>query len=476
MPTKNLLPFKKMTINTLQVLSPYSQDLLKELTFHDELALEQSLQKAHKLFEDRKQWIAPYQRILMLEKVQDIMKSRLEELTLLAASEGGKPYQDSKVEVLRAINGVKIAAEEISRLTGHQIPMGLTASSTNRLAWTMREPIGVVVSISAFNHPLNLIVHQTITAFAAGCPVIVKPASTTPLSCLRFLEILQEAGIPEGWVQGLILENDLAEILATDTRVQYLSFIGSAKVGWYLKTKIAPGTRIALEHGGTAPVIVAEDCEIGELVSPLSKGAFYHAGQVCVSVQKVFVHENLARILAEEISRSADSLIVGDPLDPKTDVGPLISSKEVSRIHSWVLEAIEEGAELLTGGTILSNNCYAPTVLWNPSKTSKVSLEEVFGPVVCVYPYSDRDQAIQQANAVPYHFQSAVFTQNLDIALDTMQKLNATAVMINDHTAFRVDWMPFGGRDQSGEGMGGIAYSMHEMTRIKLVVFKSKYL
>lgn len=465
-----------MAVKTLRVISPYTQQLLQELPFHDELAIEQSLQRASQLFADRKQWIPPYRRIELLEKVQSIMKSQLEELTALAASEGGKPYQDSKIEVLRAINGVKIAAEEISRLIGQQIPMGLTASSTNRLAWTMREPIGLVASISAFNHPLNLIVHQTITAFAAGCPVIVKPASTTPLSCLRFLEILNEAGIPEGWVQGLILENNLAEKLATDARVQYLSFIGSAKVGWYLKSKIAPGTRIALEHGGAAPVIVAEDCEINELIGPLSKGAFYHAGQVCVSVQKVFAHVHLARNLAEGIATAANTLIVGNPLNPETEVGPLILPKEVERIHQWVMEAVEKGAELLTGGKILPNNCYAPTVLWNPPKNAKVSQEEIFGPVICIYPYSDRDHAIEQANALPYHFQSAIFTQNLDIALDTMKKLNATAVMINDHTAFRVDWMPFGGRDHSGEGIGGIAYSMHEMTQIKLVVFKSKYI
>ncbi|GHB24902.1 aldehyde dehydrogenase family protein [Mongoliitalea lutea] len=460
----------------LSVYSPFSNELLKEIPYNTDSDLEKALQTAYGLFQDRSQWMPAHQRIELLEKVQELMKGQVEELTKLAASEGGKPYQDSKVEVLRAINGVKIAAEEIGRLTGTQIPMGLTAASTNRLAWTMREPIGVVASISAFNHPLNLIVHQTITAFAAGCPVIVKPAGTTPLSCIRFLKILEEAGIPEGWVQGLILDNELAEKLATDPRVNYLSFIGSGKVGWYLKSKLAPGTRIALEHGGTAPVIVAEDCDVSELIGPLAKGGFYHAGQVCVSVQKVFAHENIARELAEGIAQAAEKLKVGDPLSEDTEVGPLILPKEVGRIDEWVQEAVSEGAELLTGGKVLANNCYAPTVLWNPSVDSKVSQEEIFGPVICIYPYQDRAQAIQQANAVPYHFQSAVFTQNLDIALDTMQKLDANAVMVNDHTAFRVDWMPFGGRDQSGEGMGGIPYSMHEMTRTKLLVFKSKYL
>jgi acyl-CoA reductase-like NAD-dependent aldehyde dehydrogenase len=404
------------------------------------------------------------------------MKGRIEELTKTAAAEGGKPYMDSKVEVMRAINGVKIATEEIGRLTGKQIPMGLTKASVNRLAFTMKEPIGVVASISAFNHPLNLIVHQTVTAFAAGCPVLVKPASTTPLSCLLLLDILHEAGVPESWVQGIITDNETAEKLVTDQRVNFLSFIGSAKVGWYLKSKMAPGTRCALEHGGAAPVIVEPDADLDEMLPALVKGGFYHAGQVCVSVQKVFVHESIAKEVADKMAEFAGKLVVGDPLDEKTEVGPLILPKEVDRVENWVKEAKEKGSEVLCGGKRLSDTCYAPTVLWNPPQNIKVSNEEIFGPVVCVYPYRDRDEAIQMANALDYHFQAAVFTKNIDIAFDTVQKLNATAVMVNDHTAFRVDWMPFGGRDASGEGLGGIPYAMHEMTREKLMVVKSKFL
>jgi acyl-CoA reductase-like NAD-dependent aldehyde dehydrogenase len=460
---------------TLKVFSPYDESLIREIPVVGEKEVESALQKAYFLFLNRKQWIPVYKRIEILEKVQELMKARVEVLTKTAAAEGGKPYMDSKVEVMRAINGVKIAAEEIGRLTGEQIPMGLTQASVNRIAFTTREPIGVVASISAFNHPLNLIVHQTVTAFAAGCPVIVKPASTTPLSCLAFAEILKEAGVPEGWVQVVITDNEAAEKLVTDPRVNYLSFIGSAKVGWYLKSKLAPGTRCALEHGGAAPVIVESDAQLDEMIPALVKGGFYHAGQVCVSVQKIFVHESIAREVADKISALAQKLKVGDPLDEKTEVGPLILPKEVDRVEEWVNEAREKGAEVLCGGKRLSDTCYAPTVLWNPPQNIKVSNEEIFGPVVCVYPYRDRDEAIQIANSLDYHFQAAVFTKNIDIAFDTVQKLNATAVMVNDHTAFRVDWMPFGGRDASGEGLGGIPYSMHEMTREKLMVVKSMF-
>lgn len=463
-------------IKTIKVLSPYDNSLIKELALIGEKDVEKILSKAHGLFLDRSKWIPAHKRIDILEKVRHLMQDKIEELTKTAAGEGGKPYQDSKVEVLRAINGVKIASEEIGRLSGEQIPMGLTEATANRLAFTTREPIGVVVSLSAFNHPLNLIVHQTITAFAAGCPVIVKPASNTPLSCIAFMDILKEAGVPEGWVQMVLVENDLAEKLATDKRVNYLSFIGSAKIGWMLKSKLAPGTRCALEHGGAAPVIVEKDADLADMIPALVKGGFYHAGQVCVSVQKVFVHESIAKEVAEKITKGASKLKVGDPLEKDTEVGPLIRTGEVDRLEEWVNEAKKEGAEILCGGKRISDTCYAPTVLWNPSQDSKVSREEIFGPVVCIYSYSDREEAIRLANSLDYHFQAAVFTQDVNIALDTVQKLNATAVMVNDHTAFRADWMPFGGRDTSGEGLGGIPYSMHEMTRTKLMVFKSKFL
>ena len=460
----------------LKVLNPYTAELIREMPLAGKDELEKALETAYALFQDISKWLPAHVRIDILEKAAEIMKSRVEELTKTAALEGGKPYQDSKVEVLRAINGVKIAAEQISQLKGEQIPMGLTASSINRLAFTTREPIGVVASISAFNHPLNLIIHQTITAIAAGCPVIIKPASTTPLSCLTFVDLLKEAGLPDGWCQSLICSSEVAELLATDPRVNYLSFIGSAKVGWSLKAKLSPGTRCALEHGGVAPVIVEKDADLEEMIPSLVKGAFYHAGQVCVSVQKIFVHQDICDVFLRKMSEQASKLNVGDPLDNKTDIGPLIQPKEVDRVEDWVNEAVAHGARIWCGGGRLSNTCYAPTILFNPPSHVRVSSEEVFGPVVCIYPFTDREVAIKEANSLNVHFQAAVFTKNLDIALDVVKKLNATAVMVNDHTAFRVDWMPFGGRDQSGIGMGGIPYSIHEMTREKLMVIKSRVL
>jgi len=457
----------------LKVVSPYDQSFIKEIPFVGKEEVEKALTIAYGLFQDQSKWIPAYERIAILERTASIMSTRIEELAKTAAQEGGKPYVDSKVEVLRAINGVKIAAEHISQLKGEQIPMGLTKASENRLAFTTREPIGVVTSISAFNHPLNLIIHQTVTAIAAGCPVIIKPALTTPLSCLVFVEMLKEAGLPEGWCQAIICENEAAEQLVIDERVNYFSFIGSAKVGWYLKSKLSAGTRCALEHGGAAPVIVEKDTNLEEMLPLLAKGGFYHAGQVCVSVQRVFVHESVVEKVANGLAELASKLVVGDQMDEKTEVGPLILPREVDRVEEWVNEAVEMGAKILCGGKRISETCYEPTVLLNPPLDVKVSTSEIFGPVVCVYSYSDREKAIEIANSLDVHFQASVFTKDLDIALDCVKKLNATAVMVNDHTAFRVDWMPFGGRDASGIGMGGIQYSMREMTREKLMVIKS---
>ena len=463
-------------MSSIEITRPFDGSLIKDIPLHDATDVEDALQLAHSLFQDRSTWLPAHRRIKILEKTASIMSQQIEELTRIAAQEGGKPYLDSRVEVERAINGVKLGIEHLSQIKGEQIPMGQTPSSLNRLAFTTREPIGVVSSISAFNHPLNLIVHQTVPAISVGAPVIIKPALTTPLSCLKFMEILTQAGLPPAWCQCIVCDNENAEKLVTDGRINYLSFIGSGAVGWFLRSKLSPGTRCALEHGGAAPVIIEPDADIAPMIESLLKGGFYHAGQVCVSVQRIFVHESLVETVAQRLAAGTAELVVGDPLDQQTQVGPLILPREVDRVEDWVNEARDQGAAVLCGGERLSDSCYAPTVLLNPPENVNVSRLEIFGPVVCVYSYQNLHEAIARANALPYAFQASIFTNNLDAALTAGQQLNATAVMVNDHSAFRVDWMPFGGRDASGIGMGGIPYSMHEMTREKMMVFKSDVL
>lgn len=463
-------------MNTITVTSPYDGHHLQDLTLMSKQDVDTALDLARDVYEDQSKWLPKYERVAILERTVEIMSSRIEELTLIAANEGGKPYMDSKVEVERAINGVKLAIEHMGAFEGKEIAMGHTKSSANRMAYTMKEPIGVVAAISAFNHPLNLCVHQTVPAIAVGSPVIIKPSLLTPMSTLNFVEILYEAGLPKAWCQVMISENEESEYLATHSKIDYLTFIGSARVGWYLNSKVAPGTRVGLEHGGVAPVIVEADADIEELIPALAKGAFYHAGQVCVSVQRIYVHQSIVEEVTKRLSLAAQKMSTGDPLDTKTEIGPIISHSEVTRIDTWVKEAIEGGATLVCGGKKVGESCYAATILLNPSKDAKVSTKEVFGPVACIYSYENVEDAFDAANSLEVSFQASIFTKNIDTALHAVRRLNGTAVMVNDHTAFRVDWMPFGGAKASGLGFGGISYSMEEMSKNKLMVIKSKAL
>ena len=457
----------------LEVRNPFNGKQAGEVPVQDRRQVQEALDRAAAVFANRSKWLSVPERIGILERFKKLVEANQDKLVEQAIAEGGKPLVDTKVEVARAIGGIQIAIETISHLLGREIPMRQNAASMSRMAYTYREAGGVVSAISAFNHPINLIIHQVIPAVAVGCPVVVKPASKTPLSCLSLVDFLHQAGLPKEWCQAVVCSNEDAELLVTDPRLSFLTFIGSAKVGWGLRSKLAHGASCSLEHGGVAPVIVEADADIEEAVPLLVKAGFYHAGQVCVSVQRVYAHESLAKKVAEKMAEKAAKLIVGDPTDPKTEVGPMISQAECQRVADWVDEAVQKGANLLCGGKKISECCYAPTVLWNPSEDVRVSREEVFGPVVCVYSYKNREEAVERANGLPFSFQAAVFTKDIDRAFYYVRNLQATAVMVNDHTAFRVDWMPFGGRMQSGLGMGGIPRTMEDMTAEKMFVVKT---
>ncbi len=457
----------------MQVVQAFDGAFVEDVPVNDVASLEQKLTVAAATFRQRGAWLPAHARIAVLKKLARSVERDAEKFARLIAQEGGKPLADARIEIARAINGVESAVGVLEHLAGREIPMDLTPASDRRLAFTTREPIGVVVAISAFNHPLNLVVHQVVPAIATGCPVIVKPANPTPLCCLHFVRLVHEAGLPPEWCQTFVVEDlALAERLATDERVAFLSFIGSAKVGWYLRSRIAPGTRTALEHGGAAPVLVDRTAALDSVIAPLTKGAFYHAGQVCVSVQRVFVEESRKVELVDRLEASVRELRTGDPLLATTDVGPLIRTAEVDRVESWVGEAVAGGARCVTGGKRIDAHLYQPTILVEPPADAAVSQREIFGPVVCVYGYTEMREAISRANSLPYAFQAAIFTREIDTALGAAAELDASAVMINDHTAFRTDWMPFAGRRQSGYGIGGIPYTMHDMTQEKMLVLR----
>ena len=362
----------------LEVVSPYTGQSIGSLPTQNMQELQGMLASAYALFRDRSQWLSIHERATILSTAADLLASRVDEFAELIATEGAKPLKDALVEAKRAAEGLIMCADHIRVDIGVTIPLGTSPLTQGHSARTQKEPIGVVAAVSAFNHPLNLIVHQVAPAIASGCPVIVKPSKDTPLSCVRFVELLAEAGLPEGWCQTLMAEDSsVSEALVTDERIGFFSFIGSARVGWMLRSKLAPGVRCALEHGGAAPVIVCDDADFEELIPAILKGGFYHAGQVCVSVQRVYVPEAMKQKFVDALVAGVAELNVGDPLDATTDVGPLIRPAEVDRVESWVSEAVEAGCELACGGSRVSERVYAPTVLVDPPADAKVSNQEI---------------------------------------------------------------------------------------------------
>ncbi|MFO1243058.1 MAG: aldehyde dehydrogenase family protein [Rickettsiales bacterium] len=452
------------------VYSPYDGAEIGKITLESWNQAEEKLLKARDVFKKR---LSPHERISVLRNLAVLVEKEQDAFALSIAREGGKPLTDAKAEVTRAIDGIQLAVSELLHgNTGIEMPMGLTKATQGHVSWTTREPRGVVFAISAFNHPLNLLVHQVAPAIATGCPIILKPATATPLTAVRFVELVHEAGLPEGWCQLLLCENDVASKLAADPRIAFVSFIGSSKVGWMLRSKLAPGVGCALEHGGAAPVIVDETVDIAAIVKPIVKGGYYHSGQVCVSVQRIFVQENIQEMFTEALVAEVQKLKTGDPTKEDTDCGPLIRKDEVKRVHEWVEEAEKTGGKILIGGKPITGTTYEPTVILNPSEKAKVSREEIFGPVVAIYPYRTLEEAIMRANDLPGRMQSSIYTKNIESAMKAARELNATGIMINEATTFRADWMPFGGRGVAGLGMGGIGYTMHEYTEEKLIVMK----
>jgi len=456
----------------LNVNNPFTSDKLSALKVMSKKEALTILNDANKLHQESPNGLPKEKRIKILEKFHRLLLKNKNEIVELSSSEGGKPIQDTKIEINRALEGIQLGIHAIRNISGEMIPMNLNSASKNKLAYTQKKPIGVVFSISAFNHPINLAIHQIVPCLAAGCPVLYKPALSTPLVSKKIIELLYEAGLPKEWCTYILCNNETTAAVAKSNLIGYISFIGSSEVGWSIKKNMASGVKIALEHGGNAPVIVEKDANLNKAVPQIAKAGFYHAGQVCVSAQRIYVHKDIIDSFVSQLNLQAQLQKTGNPLHQETLVGPIISKTALDRIDNWIQLAINEGATLICGGNKLQNNCYEPTVLLNPSQDSLVSKEEIFGPVICIYSYESTEEAINLANASPYIFQSSAYTNCINSALEFTQKLNGAAVMINTHPAFRVDWMPFGGQGLSGEGLGGIEYSVQEMMKQKLIVIQ----
>jgi len=453
-------------MNTLPVFSPNDGLPLGHIELIAADAIDALCSKLPSAQEDFKTH-TPEQRADWLKAIAGKIKSEAETLAQLIAGEGGKPLKDARIEVTRAAETFELCAHEA--LTNAR-PSEKIALKGKQL-YTFREPIGPVLALSAFNHPLNLLAHQVGSAIAAGCVVVFKPSQSTPLCGEWLQKILREIGVPASAAQ--ILHAAVPEIqqLVARPEFQFVSFIGSAKVGWDLRTRLAPGTRLALEHGGQAPAIVWDDADLPQAITALLRGAFYHAGQVCISTQKIYVHQNIWDRFCDSFVLGAKKLVVGDARDPNTDVGPLIRPAEKTRLQEWMQEARKLGANILLEDTQERGAQYmGPTILTHVPHAAKIWREEAFGPVVCLQPFTDTESIWQEMRENPFQFEAAIFTQDPKRMEDAIMNMAAMTVVVNDHTAWRVDAMPFGGHRQSGLGMGGVKYSVEEQTRLKQIV------
>jgi acyl-CoA reductase-like NAD-dependent aldehyde dehydrogenase len=410
-----------------------------------------------------------HKRAEILVKVVAGIARRHDEIAAQIAAEAGKPLKTAKVEASRAMSTYTFAAVEARKLAGEVVPMDAAQAGEGKLAFTLREPIGIVGAISPFNFPLNLVAHKIAPALAAGCAVVLKPASQTPLSALTLAELEDEAGLPPGWLNVLVgPASEIGDVLVEDERVKAITFTGSSDVGWSIRERAAK-KKVLLELGNATPVIVQADSDVEEAASKLAAHAFSFAGQSCISVQRIYVQRPAYDDFVAGFVPKVEELVVGDPSDPDTDVGPVIDEDARERILSWIEEAREGGAEVLAGGD-LDGDLIRPTVIANAAPDLNVCHEEVFGPVCVVNEYDSLDEAIELANGTRYGLQAGIFTTDIRAAFQAARSLEFGGVTVNEAPTFRSDQMPYGGVKDSGNTREGPAYSVHELTEPRVVV------
>jgi acyl-CoA reductase-like NAD-dependent aldehyde dehydrogenase len=454
------------TGKSFTVRSPYSGDVVATVARAGADEARRAVDAAERAMRDP---LPPWRRADILERVSQLLRERGEELAQTICAEAGKPLKAARVEAARAVNTYALAAGEARRLTGESVPIAGTQPGDGHAAWTIRVPIGVIGAITPFNFPLNLVAHKLAPAFAAGCAVVHKPASQTPVSALRLAAMCHEAGLPAGWLSVLPGRADeVGDVLVEDGRVRMLTFTGSAEVGWEIRAR-AVRKKVALELGNASPVLVEADADLELATSKVATHAFSYAGQTCVSIQRVYVSRELIDDFLARLVPKVDALRVGDPADEATDVGPVIDGANRERIEAWIEEAVASGAEVVTGGAG-GAGLLRPTVLRGVTPEMKVCSREVFGPVCSVIPYDSLEEALAQANSTEYGLQAAIFTRSIEPAVRAAAGLEFGSVMINEAPEWRVDQMPYGGTKASGNTKEGPAYTIREMTEERLVV------
>ena len=454
------------TDDWVEVRSPYSGEVVSRVAKAGAEETRRAIDAAEQAMLEP---LPAHKRAEILVKVVAGIARRHDEIARQISDEAGKPLKAARVETSRAMSTYTFAAVEARKLAGEMVPMDAAQAGEGKLAFTLRRPIGIVGAISPFNFPLNLVAHKLAPALAAGCAVVLKPASQTPLSALMLAELEDEAGLPPGWLN--VVTGPSAEIgdaIVEDERVKAITFTGSSGVGWGLKERAAK-KKVSLELGNATPVIIAADADVDAAAKAMAAHAFSFAGQSCISVQRIYVERPVYDGFLERFLPQVEALKVGDPADEETDVGPVIDEDARERIVGWIEEARDAGAEVLAGGEI-QDGLIRPTVIANASPELKVSYDEVFGPVVTVNPVDSLDEAIELANSTRFGLQAGIFTAALATALRAAQELDFGGVTVNEAPTFRSDQMPYGGVKDSGNTREGPAYAVRELTEERLVV------
>jgi acyl-CoA reductase-like NAD-dependent aldehyde dehydrogenase len=452
---------------TFEVKSPYDGSTVAEIGVPTDADVEESIATAEATFEESRH-LSVVARSAALDHISKRLAETLEENAELIAREGGKPLKWAKVEAARAVSTFRWASEVLRHGDDELMRLDTEAAFGSRIGLLRRFPFGPVFGITPFNFPLNLVAHKVAPSLAVGAPIVVKPASATPIGALRLAELFAETDLPKGMYQVLPVRSSVADQMARDPRFRKISFTGSPDIGWYLKG-LDPKKRVTLELGGNAGVIVHSDADLDLAAQRVAFGGYYQAGQSCISVQRVLVQSEVYDDFTARLVKEVENLKTGDPMDPTVDVGPVISRGDVERIDAWVKEAVSQGAEILTGGHG-EGPFYYPTLISDVKPEMKVCREEIFGPVVTISPYQTFDEAIAIVNDSRFGLQAGVFTNDINRAFQAHREIEVGGVIVNDVSAFRADQMPYGGSKDSGFGREGLRFAMEEMTEARIMV------
>jgi glyceraldehyde-3-phosphate dehydrogenase (NADP+) len=459
------------TGDTYEVASPYDGATAAIVHRAGPGEIEQAIVGAAAAFAETRR-LPAWRRSEVLQAVSDGITSRREDFARTIALEAGKPITTARLEVDRAAFTFRVAAEEARRIYGEIVPLDWLPGNDGRVAHVQRVPLGPIVGISPFNFPLNLVSHKVAPALAAGNPIVLRPASQTPVSALKLGRLVLEAGWPADGIAVVPCSTETARPLVEDDRIKMLTFTGSPAVGWGLKTR-AGRKRVTLELGGNAAVIVHEDADVEYAAERVAWGGFSYAGQACISVQRVYVHDAVYERFAAELVRRVERLVVGDPLNDATDVGPLIDADATERVEQWVAEAVEAGAAVLCGGRS-HNQLWWPTVLEGVREDLRASCQEVFAPVVGLTRFTDISEAISAAGRSEYGLQAGIFTNDMRVVDEAFDRIEVGGLMVNDVSTYRIDHMPYGGVKSSGLGREGLRYAIEEMTELKLLTLNRR--